>query len=120
MLLVFEFLYRPFPIMSCIAIHTVKKASIIPSGTSLPSLSLIAGFVIKCPTFLTRRRLLPGSRIIFPFFKRYFRSGFNSLVINLPFLSKDLFKLPFINPSQFLYTTILSSASTAATESSQS
>ena len=101
-LFVFEFLYTPLPIMSCMAIHTVKKASIIPSGTSLPFRSLIAGLVIKCPTFLTNMRLLPGSSIIFPFFNKYFLSGLSSLVMNLPPLSKDLFKLPFIKPSQFL------------------
>ena len=106
--------------MSCIAIQIVKNASIIPSGTSLSFLSLIAGFVMRWPTFLTNIRLLPGSNIIFPFFNKYFLSGLSSLVINCPPLSNDLFRFPLINPSQFLYTIILSSASTAATESSQS
>ena len=82
--------------------QTVKKASIIPSGISVPFLSLIAGLVIRCPTFLTNIKLLPGSNIIFPFLRRYFLSGFNSLKMRLPALSKDLCKLPFINPNQFL------------------
>ena len=38
----------------------VNIASIIPSNTSLPSLSKIAGLVMRWPTFLTRRVLLPG------------------------------------------------------------
>ena len=38
----------------------VNIASIIPSKTSFPSLSKIAGLVIKCPTFLTNNVLLPG------------------------------------------------------------
>ena len=80
----------------------VKIESMIPSGISLPFLSLIAGFVIKCPTFLTSIKLLPGNKIILPFLRRYFLSGFNSLKMRFPALSKDLCKLPFINPNQFL------------------
>ena len=36
-----------------------KKASIIPSGISEPSLRRTAGLVIKCPTFRFKRRDLP-------------------------------------------------------------
>ena len=54
-------LFTVFPVlkMSCFAIAIVNIASIIPSKTSLPSLSKIAGLVIRCPTFLTRSVLLP-------------------------------------------------------------
>ena len=48
-----EFARRPFGPMSCSAISAVIAASMMPSGTSLPSRSRIAGLVIRWPTLLT-------------------------------------------------------------------
>ena len=47
----------------------VIKASIIPSGTSSPLLKIIEGLVIKCPTFLTNKRLLPCNLSPLPSFE---------------------------------------------------
>ena len=46
---------------SCSAIKAVTTESIIPSNTSLPLSSRIAGLVIKCPTFLTSINARPGN-----------------------------------------------------------
>ena len=102
MLPVLEFLYRPLFSRSCLAIHMVNIASMMPSGTSAPVESNIPGFVIRWPTFLTSIKLLPGNVISEPSLALYGLSGFSSLVICEPFLLKDSCKFPFIRPSQFL------------------
>ena len=98
----------------------VITPSIIPSGTSEPSGHKIAGFVIKCPTFLTNIKLRPLRESSEPLGEQYCLSGFIFLT-KLPVpLSTFSSKSPLFSPSQFLYARALSDASTAATESSQS
>ena len=52
--------------------------------------------------------------------EKYSISLFKVLLTNFLFLRNSDSKSPFIRPNQFLYDTILSSASTVATLSSQS
>ena len=63
-----EFTKLPVLSKSCLAIHMVNMASSMPSGISLPCLSKTAGFVMRCPTFRTSIKLLPGKlRVLLSF-----------------------------------------------------
>ena len=95
----FEFF---FFFKSCNAAAVVINASIIPSGTSLPSFNNIEGLVIRCPTFLIKSRLRPRNFKPLPSLEIKFLSGFNFLSKFLPFFSNCVFKSPFIKPNQFL------------------
>ena len=105
---------------SRLAISVVTTASMTPSGISLPSPHRIAGLVIRWPTLRTKSSARPCSLTGLPSAPVYSRSAFRRRVIGLPPFSKVSSSVPFIRPSQLRYTTTLSSASTAATESSQS
>ena len=63
MLLAVEFWYGLLPFKSCIAISEVIMPSMMPSGTSLPFSSMIAGLVIRCPTLRTNSMLRPFREI---------------------------------------------------------
>ena len=104
---------------SCIPHIVVTTASINVSGIGSPWTVTIS-VEICIPTFRTSRsdRLL-----IFPWFPLanvIAVSGVNFRVtVSVPF-AKLVSRVPFIRPSQLLYAKTLSSASTVATESSQS
>ena len=99
--------------------RVVTTASIKVSCTPSPSMVIMS--VVRCmPTFRTRRsdRLLivpcsPLARVIA-------ESGFNFLIMVCDPFTKLVSRVPFIKPSQLAYAVTLSSASTVATESSQS
>ena len=97
-----EFARRPFVPTSWSAARAVIAASIMPSGTSAPSLSWIAGLVIRCPTLRTSIRERPLREIGEPSGAEKSRSGCNSRVTILsPFMNSSL-RSPFIRPAQFL------------------
>ena len=105
---------------SCRAISAVITASIMPSNTSFPSPSRIAGLVIKWPTFRTSMRARPGSTRLEPSGAEYSRSGLrHRSKVSSP-LETIVDRVPRISPNQLAYTCVLSAPSTAATESSQS
>ena len=115
-----EFLSSLLPCRSCSAQKVVKSPSINPSGISSLAALRMAGLVMRWPTLRTNSRLRPGRLSVLPSGAVKQRSGFSRRVsVSPPFLKVSV-RSPFIRPSQLRYTTTLSSASTAATESSQS
>mmetsp|Transcript_26179 Transcript_26179/g.86104 ORF Transcript_26179/g.86104 Transcript_26179/m.86104 type:complete len:209 (-) Transcript_26179:719-1345(-) len=115
-----EFFVSPLLRRSCKAARLVTARSSMCSGISLPSSSVTASVYRCIPTFRTRSTVVPGSRSSFPAGVDQTLSVFIRRVIILePFCISTL-KLRFISPAHVRYTCTLSSASTAATESSQS
>jgi hypothetical protein len=86
--------------MSCSAISAVIGASMMPSGTSLPSRSRIAGLVIRWPTLRTsiserQTSLEASSRRA-----RCIRGRIELAGEGLAALGDFLLRSPFIRPSQ--------------------
>ena len=102
------------------AIRLVKIASWMPSYTSLPSASTIASLVIRCPTLRTNSRLRPGRVSSPPSGLVKVRSWLRTRVKLVSPLLTSSDRSPLFSPSQLRYPSTLSSASTAATESSKS
>ena len=102
------------------AIAEVTMASSMPSGISAPSLSRTASVNMWWPTLRISIRLRPGSTSAPPSGAVNWRSAESLRSSDLPPLLKVADRLPSISPSQLRYTSTLSSASTAATLSSQS
>ena len=95
-----EFWNGALPFRSCIAIRVVIMPSMIPSGTSAPSASKIAGLVIRCPTLRMNNIERPFSLTVSPLTPWYSRSGFMVRVKVLPPLVTSSARSPFIRPNQ--------------------
>ncbi|MNE87943.1 hypothetical protein D3C80_1851910 [compost metagenome] len=95
-----EFARRPFVPISCRAISAVTAASMMPSGTSLPSRSRIAGLDIRWPTLRTSISERPCRVRDEPSGFVYERSAFNARVNVLPPFETSSVRSPFIRPSQ--------------------
>mmetsp|Transcript_7588 Transcript_7588/g.12264 ORF Transcript_7588/g.12264 Transcript_7588/m.12264 type:complete len:219 (+) Transcript_7588:2604-3260(+) len=110
------------PFRSWRAASVVTMASTSPSGTSLSvATNLTASVYIWIPTFRTSRTTRPGITRGAPVATDVnLLSGFSFRTISFPPLVNFSASVPFMSPFQFRYTTDLSAASTAATESSQS
>mmetsp|Transcript_90181 Transcript_90181/g.254371 ORF Transcript_90181/g.254371 Transcript_90181/m.254371 type:complete len:250 (-) Transcript_90181:722-1471(-) len=110
----------PVPRRSCKAETTVTMQSKKPSGSGRPSSVSTASVNMWCPTLRTRQIDRPGSIAASPFSSLNQMSLFIFRVIARPSLRKGASNVPRKMPLMFVYTRVLSSASTTETESSMS
>ncbi|MNP49352.1 hypothetical protein D3C76_1435320 [compost metagenome] len=94
------FLRLLLPFRLWMAIRPVNRPSWMPSGTSLPAASRIAGLVIRWPTLRTNSRERPCRVSAEPSALVYSRSGFMVRVKVVPPLETSSARSPFIRPSQ--------------------